>query len=87
MSQHHITSHRTTDLPPPPPLLVFLQLKKIITALDEESEAIGEGLIRGTVDLATFKRDYHDRRSRFYTLTCRMELATAAAASSSHSNA
>lgn len=78
----------TTDLtnyPPTylPPFLLPLsvQLKKIITALDEESDAIGEGLIRGTVDLATFKRDYHDKRSRFYTLTCRLELATAASPS------
>lgn len=55
-----------------------LQLKKMVNTLDEESDAIGEGLIRGTVDLATFKRDYHDKRSRFYTLTCRVELATAA---------
>jgi hypothetical protein len=57
-----------------------MQLRKLVSTLDDESDAIGEGLIRGTVDLPTFKRDYLEKRSKFYTLACRVELAASVAA-------
>jgi hypothetical protein len=59
---------------------LLAELRKLVSTLDDESDAIGEGLIRGTVDLPTFKRDYLEKRSKFYTLACRVELAASVAA-------
>lgn len=61
------------------------ELKKAVSTLDEESDAIGEGLIRGSVDVPTFKREYLDKRSKYYTLACRLEIAASLASNNNNS--